>query len=146
VGVGSGTCLRGRASLLVAATVHDAQGRGLSNVEPKQQIILTSTRSRHPSFDGDCALSPRTPVASRQRLRWGHHLVSWTVADAQAQPPEAPSRARKPLMPVHCHDSVAQPREGTLQLIRRSREIILGGVLRRNQRRVDDVASVDGKP
>jgi hypothetical protein len=23
---------------------------------------------------------PRTPVASRQRLRWAHHLASWTVA------------------------------------------------------------------
>jgi hypothetical protein len=31
----------------VAATVPKVQRRGLSNVEPKQQIILTSTRSRH---------------------------------------------------------------------------------------------------
>jgi hypothetical protein len=33
----------------VAATVHEVQRRGLFNVEPKQPIILTSTRSRHPS-------------------------------------------------------------------------------------------------
>jgi hypothetical protein len=33
----------------VAATVHEVQRCGLSNVEPKQQIILISTRSRHPS-------------------------------------------------------------------------------------------------
>jgi hypothetical protein len=61
--------LRGHANLSVAATVHEAQGRGLSKVEPKQQIILTPMRSRHPSFDGDCALSQGTPAASRQRLR-----------------------------------------------------------------------------
>jgi hypothetical protein len=33
----------------VAATVHEVQRRGLSKVEPKQPIILTSTRSRHPN-------------------------------------------------------------------------------------------------
>jgi hypothetical protein len=32
------------------------------------------------SGSGDCALSLRTLVASRQRLRWAHHLASWTVA------------------------------------------------------------------
>ena len=75
IGESVGVAIWRRDAHPVAATVHEVKWCGLSKVEPKQQIILTSTRSRHPSFDGDCALSQGTLVASRQRLRWAHHLA-----------------------------------------------------------------------
>src|ERR1700733_16332833 len=63
------------------------------------------------------ALSLRTPVASRQRLRWAHHLASWTVA-ACTERVVSPATARQPPMCVNISGRGTPEAEGALPVQR----------------------------
>ena len=52
----------------------------------KGQVYLNSTRSRHPSVNGDCVLRLATPVASISARFKAHGQASWTVAATGGQP------------------------------------------------------------
>ena len=49
----------------------------------KRQMCLSSTRSRHPSVDGDCVFRPGTTAASLHHGFIQHHQASWI-----RQPPD----------------------------------------------------------
>ena len=59
---------------------------GLTNVEPKQQIILTSTRSRHPSAGMATARLGQADLLLRDHdVVW--HAMLWTSLDPAAAGP-----------------------------------------------------------
>ena len=57
-------------------------------------LPVLNAQSPSQRSNGDCAFSLRTPVASSERLRWAHHLVSWI-----RQPPDRYRSASRPHSP-----------------------------------------------